>query len=54
MVVGQMSDSHRDLIDAAAHVLGLMIEPAWKPAIEANLAVDSAACRLVHGISAAG
>ena len=33
----QNPDSHRDLVNAAAHVLGLMIEPAWKPAIEANL-----------------
>jgi hypothetical protein len=28
----------RDFIAAAAHVLGLVIEPAWKPAIEANFA----------------
>ena len=28
----------RDFIAAAAHVLGLAIEPAWRPAIEANFA----------------
>jgi Protein of unknown function (DUF4089) len=28
----------RDFIEAAAHVLGLAIEPAWKPAIEASFA----------------
>jgi hypothetical protein len=28
----------RDFIEGAAHVLGLVIEPAWKPAIEANFA----------------
>ena len=28
----------RDFIAAAAHVLGLVIEPAWRPAIEANFA----------------
>jgi hypothetical protein len=27
-----------DFIAAAAHVLGLVIEPAWRPAIEANFA----------------
>jgi Protein of unknown function (DUF4089) len=26
-------------IDAAAHALGLPIEPAWKPAVKANLEV---------------
>jgi len=31
-------DSHTDFIDAAAHVLGLAIEPAWKDAVETNLA----------------
>jgi hypothetical protein len=31
-------DSHTDFIDAAARVLGLAIEPAWKDAVEANLA----------------
>jgi len=29
----------RDFIAAAAHVLGLVIEPAWKPAIEASSAI---------------
>jgi hypothetical protein len=28
----------RDFIAAAAHVLGLVIEPSWRPAIEANFA----------------
>jgi 1-carboxybiuret hydrolase subunit AtzG-like protein len=31
------SNSHLDFIDAAARVLGLAIEPAWKPAVAANL-----------------
>ena len=31
------ADRHRDFIDAAARVLDLAIEPAWKPAVEANL-----------------
>jgi hypothetical protein len=30
-------DSQTDFIDAAARVLGLAIEPAWKDAVEANL-----------------
>jgi hypothetical protein len=29
----------RDFIEAAVHLLGLAIEPAWKPAIEANFAI---------------
>jgi hypothetical protein len=28
----------RDFVETAAQVLGLMIEPAWKPAIVANVA----------------
>jgi Protein of unknown function (DUF4089) len=31
-------DLHPDFIDAAARVLKLSIEPAWKAAVEANLA----------------
>jgi 1-carboxybiuret hydrolase subunit AtzG-like protein len=31
------SDRRLDFIDAAARVLDLAIEPAWKPAIAANL-----------------
>jgi hypothetical protein len=27
-------------IDAAAHMLGLPLEPAWKPAVKANLEVN--------------
>jgi hypothetical protein len=30
-------DSLDDYIDAAAHALALPIEPAWKPAVRANL-----------------
>jgi hypothetical protein len=32
----QPGANERDFIAAAAGVLGLVIEPAWKPAIEAN------------------
>jgi hypothetical protein len=32
-------DTLDKLIDAAAAALGLLIEPEWKPAIRANLAV---------------
>jgi hypothetical protein len=31
------ADPRVDFIDAAARVLGLAIEPSWKPAIKANL-----------------
>jgi hypothetical protein len=31
------SNSHLDFIDAAARVLDLAMEPAWKPAVAANL-----------------
>jgi hypothetical protein len=33
-------DTLDDLIDASAAALGLTIEPEWKPAIRANLAVS--------------
>jgi hypothetical protein len=31
------SNSHFEFIDAAARLLDLPIEPAWKPAVDANL-----------------
>ena len=34
-----MSDPLDDLIDAAARALDLPVEPEWKPAVKANLAV---------------
>ena len=34
----RISGAQLDLIDAAARVLELSIEPAWKGAVEANLA----------------
>ena len=34
-----MPDPLDDLIDAAARVLDLPIEPEWKPAVKSNLAV---------------
>ena len=34
-----MSDPLDDLIDAAARVLELPVEPAWKAAVKANLQV---------------
>ena len=34
-----MSDPLDDLIDAAARVLDLPVEPDWKPAVKSNLAV---------------
>jgi Protein of unknown function (DUF4089) len=34
-----MSDPLDDLIDSAARVLELPIEPAWKPAVKTNLEV---------------
>jgi Protein of unknown function (DUF4089) len=34
-----MSDPLDVLIDAAARVLDLPVEPEWKPAVKANLAV---------------
>jgi hypothetical protein len=36
-----------DFIDAAARALGLPIEPAWKPAIRANLEVTLRLAALV-------
>jgi hypothetical protein len=33
----RQSNSHLDFIDAAARVLDLAIEPAWKEAVAANL-----------------
>jgi hypothetical protein len=35
------------LIDAGTRLLGIPIEPAWKPAIEANLAVTLRLAALV-------
>ena len=35
-------------IDAAAAVLGLPIDPAWKPAVRANLVVSLKMARMVQ------
>jgi RNAse (barnase) inhibitor barstar len=39
--VNEANDRNLDaLVDAAAKAMGLPIEPAWKPAIKANLQVS--------------
>ncbi|MGA2128326.1 MAG: DUF4089 domain-containing protein [Xanthobacteraceae bacterium] len=40
-----------DFIDAAARALGLPIEPAWKPAIRANLEVTLRLAALVSAFA---
>jgi len=37
--MGTQDDTLDDFIDAAANVLGLPVEPEWKPGIKANLQV---------------
>ena len=41
------ADPLDDYIDAVARVLNLPIEPAWKPAVRANLEVSLRLARLV-------
>jgi hypothetical protein len=43
-----VTDKLDDYIDAAAAVLGLPIEEAWKPAVRANLDVTLKLARLVE------
>jgi hypothetical protein len=43
-----MTDPLDDFIDAAAAALALPLEPAWKPAVRANLAVTFRLARLVE------
>jgi len=42
-----MAESLDDYIDAAATVLGLRIEDAWRPAVRANLDVSLRLARMV-------
>lgn len=42
------SDPLESYIDAAAAVLGLPIEPAWKPAVRENLDVSLKMARMVQ------
>ena len=43
-----MNDPLDDYIDAAASMLGLPVQPAWRPAIRANLEVSLRLARLVE------
>ena len=42
-----MTDALDSFIDAAAEALALPVEPAWKPAVRANLEVTLKLARLV-------
>jgi hypothetical protein len=41
------ADPLKEYIDSVAKILGLPVEPAWKPAIKANLEVSLKLARLV-------
>jgi hypothetical protein len=41
------SDPTDDFIEASASALGVALDPAWKPAIRANLEVSRTLARLV-------
>ena len=41
------ADPLEEYIDSVAKILGLPVEPAWKPAIKANLEVSLKLARLV-------
>jgi hypothetical protein len=41
------TDALEDMIDAAAHVLGLPIDPAWKDAVRHNLDINFKQAALV-------
>jgi len=43
-----MNDPLDDYIDATASMLGLPVQPAWRPAIRANLEVSLRLARLVE------
>jgi len=46
-----MADPLDDFIDAAAQALALAVEPAWKPAVRANLEVTLRFARLVDAFA---